>query len=188
MSLPVEQRVIFAQVVEGLFFKALSKQQTSRLVARLKAEAQIDLTQKLLPGYPYQAWQRALVVTVEELYPGMPQQLALEELGAVLVRGFFQTLIGSALKGMLHLLGPERTLLRSARALRNGNNYAETKLTKLGPGHFELWTNEVGLSRFNLLGVVKEGMVTVGAKGVQARVLRYDDAGVTFEFRWAEAP
>lgn len=185
MSLPVEQRVIFAQVIEGLFQKALKQKLTPKLIARLKAEAQIDLTQKLLPGYPYQAWQQALVLTVEELYPGMPQELALEELGGVLVRGFFETLIGSALKGMLHLLGPERTLGRSARALRNGNNYAETTLTKLGPGHFELWVNEVGLSRFNLLGVVKEGIVIVGAKDVQGRVLRYDEQGVTFDFRWA---
>lgn len=184
MSLPVDQRVVFAQVIEGLFLKALKHRLSPRLIARLRAEASIDLEQKLLPGYPYTAWQRALTVTVEELWPGVPQELALEELGAVVTHGFFETLLGTALKGMVRLLGPERTLERSARALRNGNNYAETKLTKLGPGRFELWSNEVGLSRFNLLGVVKEGIVTAGAQSAQGRVLRYDDAGVTFEFTW----
>lgn len=181
---PIAERVVFESVLEGLFLKALRPRLTPKLRSRLLNEVQIDL-QALPPAIAYATWLKCMEVAADELYPSHPREEAFQELGCVLVRGFFETLVGRALRGMVQLLGAKRTLLRMDRNLRNGNNYSETRLTELGPAHYELWCNEGGIMRYSLMGIVREGLAVTGVKDLRVTIARTDGESVTFDVSWA---
>lgn len=184
MGVPAEQRVVFESVVEGLFLRALAGRVTPELEARLKDEAKVDL-RDLEPAYPIERWLQALHLAAQTLYPELPRPEALEKLGEELVHGFFQTLVGRALHGVLTLIGPRRALARTERNLRSGNNYTECTLVELGPAHFELQLNEGTDLRHVTTGLVREGLVQAGAKDVRVSLLRASPEGAKWDVRWS---
>lgn len=184
MSVPRSERLVFSQTVEGLFQRALKRQLTERLERRLANEAGIDLGRPLQPGYPLQAWEKAIAIAAEALHPGVDEATAFERLGAALTQGYFDTVIGSALAAMLRLIGPSRAIRRIERSLRSGNNYSQTRLVERAPRHYELHANETGRLRDNLRGVVRRGMEVAGAKNVRCVVLRFDEAGAVYDISW----
>ncbi|MGV3624131.1 MAG: DUF2378 family protein [Archangium sp.] len=184
MSVPVSERLVFSQTVEGLFLRALKPQLTERMKDRIAKEAGIDLRAPLEPGYAMKSWDTAVAIAAEELHPGVELSVAFERLGAALTQGYFDTMIGSAMAAMLRLIGPSRAIRRIERSVRSGNNYTESSLTELSPSHFEIHTNEVGRLRDNLCGVIRRGMEVAGAKNVRCTVLRFDDAGAVYDIEW----
>jgi len=183
-SVPLAERVIFSHTVEGLFIKALKPRWTPRLLERLRVEGGLDLQKRLDPALPFASWQRCLLIAAEELHPELSREKGLDELGACLTRGYFDTVLGAALAGILRLIGPNRALKRFDRSLRSGNNYAESRLTELAPNHFVIWTNEAGSSRHNLAGVVRQGVEIAGARNVRVAITAFDDASTTFDITW----
>ena len=130
-------------------------------------------------------WEKCLVICGEELYPQLSVELQLQEVGLLLTRGYFQTFLGSALAGLLKIIGPARSLKRMDRSLRSGNNYSEVKVTELAPNKFEFWSNETGLAQFNLVGVLRGGAEVAGAKNLRTEIARRDDDGITILLEWA---
>lgn len=184
LNVPVEKRLVFSHTVEGLFFKALKDKTTDRLRERVRLEAKVDLSQKLEPAVSMATWWKILEICASELYPDWPMEEGIEEIGLVLTRGYFETLIGSALKGLLKVLGPARALKRMDRSLRSGNNYAEIQVTELAPTRFRFWCNEVGSSRYVMLGLICGGAEVSGAKNFKGEITAFDDHGVTIEVWW----
>lgn len=184
MSLPLDQRLVFAHVFEGLFLRALKLQVTPRLIERLRKECGVDLGKPFDPAYPVTVWTKCLQVTASELFPGVPEEVALENIGSVLTRGYFDTVIGSALAAMLRVLGPARALRRMDRSLRSGNNYAECRAEQVAPTRFSLWVNETGVLRHNLVGLLRTGAEVAGAKNCRCRIASFDDASVTIDLEW----
>lgn len=184
MGLPVEKRLVFAHAMEGLFEKALKGRLTDRIRERVKAEAGVDLSRKFDPGYPFPRWEKCLVVVSEELFPSLPPDEALEEVGVLLTHGYFQTLMGSALAALLRVIGPARALKRMDRSLRTGNKYTEASVKELGPTRFEFWSNESGLAQFNLVGVLRAGAEISGARNLRTQIVKRDDEGVTIQLEW----
>jgi uncharacterized protein (TIGR02265 family) len=184
VNVPVEQRLVFSHTVEGLFFKALKDRMTDRLRERVRTEAKIDLGARLEPAVSIATWWKCLELCAQELYPDTTVEDAIEEIGLILTRGYFETLVGSALKGILRVIGPSRSLKRMDRSLRSGNNYAEIEVTELTPTRFRFWCNEVGLSRYVMLGLIKGGAEVSGAKNCAGQIMAYDDRGVTIEVWW----
>lgn len=184
VTVPVEKRLVFSHTVEGLFFKALKDRVTDRMRERLRSEAKLDLSQKLEPALSITSWCKCLEICATELYPDWPVEDGIEEIGLLLTRGYFETLIGAALKGVLKVLGPARALKRMDRSLRSGNNYAEIQVTELSPTRFRFWCNEVGSSRYVMLGLICGGAEVSGAKNFAGEITAYDDQGVTIEVWW----
>lgn len=183
MPVQPNDRVIFESVFEGLFHRALQDQMTPALEKRLKDEAKVDV-KALEPAYPAEAWLKTVTIVAQELHPGAPLPLALEQVGETVARGFFQTLIGKALIGVLTLIGPRRTLARTERNLRNGNNYTETSLVERAPNHFELTVNEPSELRHVLTGIVSGGIARAGAKNAKVAIVRTDATTTTYDVRW----
>lgn len=184
MSVPVSERLVFSQTVEGLFLRALRDQLTDRLKDRLAKEAGIDLRAPLKPGYSMKSWDAAVAIAAEEIHPRVDLPVAFEALGAALTQGYFDTMIGSAMAAMLRLIGPSRAIRRIERSVRSGNNYTESSLVELSPTHFQIHTNETGRLRDNLCGVIRRGIEISGAKNVRCKVLRFDDASADYDIEW----
>jgi uncharacterized protein (TIGR02265 family) len=185
VGVPLKDRLIFSHTLEGLFTKALKGKLTDRIRQRVKAEAGIDLDKPFEPAYPFSLWEKCLVICAEEVFPELPVEQRLQEIGLLLTRGYFETLLGSALAALLKVIGPARALKRMDRSLRSGNNYSEVKVTELAPNKFEFWSNETGLAQYNLVGVLRGGAEVSGAKNLRTEVAKRDEDGITILLEWA---
>jgi len=141
-SVPLEQQLVYSQVVEGLLEHGLHGRVTLRLKARLK-QAGLDLDRPLLPAYPVPMWKGCLAIIAEEAWPGLPREQAFRQLAEAHVEGYGRTLMGRAAFGVMRLLGPRRLVMRLPQTLRANDNDTEAELVARGPTTYELWVNSV---------------------------------------------
>jgi uncharacterized protein (TIGR02265 family) len=178
---------VFAQAVEGLFCVGLRGKLTPTLKTRLK-DAGLDLGKKLEPAYPRNDWNHFIRITVEALYPGVPEERAYHSLGRQLLGGYAETLVGKALAGMLRLIGPKRTLSRMTNNFRSGGNYNLCKVTELKPAEHLFWLNEPELHPAYVAGILEAALELAGARGVHIAVQSRDAEGCTYLVRWESSP
>lgn len=183
MGVPPDKRVVFGSTIEGLYIRGLDGRITPELRERLKNEAHLDLT-RLQPAYSLATWTRALELTAASVHPGLPRSEAYERLGADLSRGFFETFLGRAVIAVIKLLGPRRTLLRTERNLRSGNNYTECSFIEHAPNRIETVINEGTELRHAMTGVVREALIYAGAKNLKVDLIRHDDQNSTWMISW----
>jgi len=183
VSVPPEKRVVFGSTVEGLFIKGLGERITPALRERLKTDAGLDLT-RIQPAYALDTWARALALTVETLHPELPRDEAYERLGTDLTRGFFETFLGRAVQTVIKLIGPRRTLLRTERNLRSGNNYTACSFIEHAPNRIETTINEPSVLRHTMTGLVREALLYAGAKNLKVELTRNDEQNSTWLVSW----
>lgn len=182
-SVSVEERIIFSHTIEGMFIRGLGDAMTAELRDELKRLG-IDLSKPLRPAYPLPVWNAALSATVKMLFPELPEDEAACRLGEQMIAGYNQTVVGKALLAMLRLIGPRRTLLRTRKNFRSGNNYSEVEVVELSPTDFRLTFNEPGMTRWMSQGLVLGGVRFAGAKSPTVDVETYDDETVTYRVKW----
>ncbi len=174
--------MVFGSTVEGLFVKGLAGRMTPELRERLKTVG-LDLT-RVQPAYDLATWARALEITVAALHPELPRDQAYENLGTDLTRGFFETFLGRAVETVIKLIGPRRTLLRTERNLRSGNNYTECSFIEHAPNRIETTINESTVLRHTMTGLVREALRYAGAKNLKVALIRNDEQNSTWMISW----
>ena len=102
------------------------------------------------------------------------------------MEGFRETMLGRAVLSLLRVLGPRRALGRATQNFRSSNNYTETRLTELGPRHFELWLNEVGSLPTFSAGLIHGGLKVSGARDIRIDLAGYDGHACTYHIQWSE--
>ncbi|MFP2961334.1 DUF2378 family protein [Myxococcus sp. 1LA] len=184
-SVPLEQRLVYVQVVEGLLAHGLRGHVSPRLKHRLR-QAGIDLDRPLMPAYPVPLWEQCLNVIVEETFPGMPREDAFRQLAERHVEGYGRTVVGRAVYGVMRLLGPKRMVQRLPQTLRATDNYTEAELTEQGPATYVMRMN----SRLNAPGYAEalfEGLLRVGgAESPRVTRTQEDADGTTYLLTWTE--
>ncbi|AKQ69539.1 hypothetical protein A176_006451 [Myxococcus hansupus] len=141
-AVPLAQRLVYVQVVEGLLEHGLRGRVSPRLKHRLR-QAGIDLDRPLLPAYPVPLWMQCLNVIVEESFPGLSREDAFRQLAERHIEGYGRTLVGRAVYGVMRLLGPRRLVQRLPQTLRATDNYTEVELLEQGPTTFTMRMNSV---------------------------------------------
>ncbi len=180
----MNEQLVFEQTIEGMFVRGLQGRLSPRARERLKA-AGIDVSAPLRPAYPFEIWMAGLKVAAEEVFSSHSEQEAMFKLGELLIDGYRETLLGRAVLGMVRVLGPKRTLLRSTQNFRSGNNYTETRLVEVSPTCTELWMNEVGPFPSFTQGILLAAMRASGAPGLQVELKDYDGHAATYRVSWA---
>lgn len=178
-------KVVFNHILEALFTRALGNRLTSKGRRRLK-EIGVDLEAKLLPAYDFETWMRSLEIAATDAFPAQPLPEAMRQLGELLVDGYRGTVMGGAVLGLIRILGPKRTLRRTAQNFRSGNNYTEARLSELSPHQFELWMNEVGPYPQFTAGIILAGLRAAGARDARVEPLEHDGHACVFAIRWNE--
>lgn len=178
-----DQRVMFKGPIEALYLRALREQMNPTLKDRLR-EAGLDLDRPLLPAYPYDSFRAAFTATLVHLYGPHPSIEHQREFGSNWTLSFFQTFIGTAVLGLLKLIGPRRAMLRSAQNYKNVNNYSDAKVIELAPGHFELWLADGGDWPEVTAGSLQCSVELAGAKNVVTRVVRKEGEHTVYETKW----
>lgn len=184
---PLEQRLVYVQVVEGLLQHGLHGKVSPRLKQRLR-QAGIDLDRPLLPAYPVPLWMHCLSVIVDETYPGIPREEAFRMLAEAHVQGYGRTVIGRAVYGVMRLLGPRRMVQRLPQTLRATDNYTEVELVERGPTAYEMRMNSA-MDSPGYVEALFEAMLRVGgAESPKVTKTHVDPAvpSTTFLLTWAE--
>jgi uncharacterized protein (TIGR02265 family) len=175
--------IVFDNTVEALFHRAVGKRLTPRCRKRL-AEAGIDLSAPLRPTYPRTTFYRGVFIVTEELFPGVPRDQALFELGGIFFNGFVETLIGKAAISVMKVLGPRRTLGRMTQNFRSSNNYMETRLEERSPSHAELWLSQCSGAPTYFQGVIHRALTIIGARGLEIRVKEVEGSSCVLDISW----
>lgn len=176
-----EAPVVFGNSVEALV-RVLGPALDGRVQQRFLAIG-VDLFNPN-PAYPYELWLTTLNLAMEVLWPTLPRDEATFRMGRAIFESYGQTVMGKALLQLVKVLGPRRALERMSRNLRTTNNYSDTKLTEVGPNHFELWVNRVAFPHY-FRGLLEAGLEFGGAKAVKVGIGSVSqEQGVVFELRW----
>ncbi|WP_368670410.1 TIGR02265 family protein [Myxococcus sp. AM011] len=182
---PLEHRLVYVQVVEGLIQHGLQGRISPRLKTRL-SQVGLDVDRPLLPAYSVLMWQQCLRVIAEETWPGMSLEESFRRLAAAHVEGYGRTLIGRAVYGVMRLLGPRRLVQRMPQTLRGTDNYTEVELVEKGPTTYEMRMNSVldcpGYSESLFEHMIRVG----GGESPQVTTLSVEDGHTTYLLTWTE--
>lgn len=180
--MPTTEKLIFSQTFEGLF-RAAGDLITDDTIAKRLKELGLDPTRALRPAYPLAAFLQTVALLGERLSPGEPPAEQARKLGRQFIDGYRQTMVGQAMVTVMRVLGPHRTLERLSRQFRTGNNFSETKVTRVDVKGAELWCNQVTVPGW-YQGLLERGLELAGAKEVAVSLDRLDDSGATFRITW----
>ncbi len=112
----------------------------SEVTARFK-QIGVDFA-KPLPAYTRQHYIDALKVAASMAYPGLPDEPAYRRVGALVIEGYVQTVLGRAVHAAARLMGPMWTLKRMTRNLRTSDTWTEVRVTELSPTDVTLVLND----------------------------------------------
>jgi uncharacterized protein (TIGR02265 family) len=123
-----EQRLIFEQSIDGMYLKGHPELLTPQVKDALRTVG-IDLDQKLKPFYPMELVNDATRVFRKLAYAREPDDAkAYQRIGERTVDGYFNTVFGKALVGVLKLAGTKRIVGRLPQAMKSGSNFQEISL------------------------------------------------------------
>ncbi|MBM4783297.1 MAG: DUF2378 family protein [Archangiaceae bacterium] len=186
----MSEKLIFAQTIEGLLrgMGQLNEQDKTQLRA-----LGIDVDKRLLPAYPLDQFVAALDFAGARLAPNAPRDEQNLLIGRRFMDSYQETMVGRAMVAGLRVIGPWRTLERLSNKFRTGNNFSDTRLSRLGDAEAELWCNQVSRPGW-YMGIIGRGLELAGAKDVQVSLISAgstsdlgppsDDTGARFSVRW----
>lgn len=144
-------------------------------------------------AYPVEVWSEALRILVQALSADLSTPAAEFLLGQRYAERALLSRIGSALNAHARVVGPERTLMRTARNLRMANNFIDATVRELPGGKgWELIVKpfaEFGVSGrpcmdppHFLRGVLTHNLMAAGAREVRMEMVEHDEACGTATF------
>jgi uncharacterized protein (TIGR02265 family) len=174
------QRVVFGSLYEG-FVQGLGPRLTAEVRAQMKAEGlDFDKLPPALPAADSIRYTRRLAILA---FPDEPEVEALRLLGLHAIRGWQQTILGSAAAAMLRLIGPHRTLKRLSRAFQTTNNYSQATSEVVSDKEALVIVNDVDTMPSYWQGIFEAGLELLRLEGT-VQLERLDGPQGTFRLKW----
>jgi len=179
-------KLVYSGVIEALFQRALENRLTPACRGLLR-EAGLDLDKKLAPTYSLEQWRKFLRIAADHVYAGVPAEAGYYELGERFVEGYFSSLFGRALVGMVRLAGPRRALVQAPLGFRTSTSFSEVRIVERESSGLELWVNDVVADQPTFLaGVLARTVELAGGQRVVVVPEGFDGQAATFHIRWSE--
>jgi uncharacterized protein (TIGR02265 family) len=145
------ERLWFQNSVEGLYVRGLGPLLGD---ADRAALAKVGIrVEKLLPAYPETVVVAGLRVVGPLVLPRGSWEEQQRELGVRAVKGYFDTVLGKALAGVLKLVGPERGIARLDRSLRSITNYLNARVVGRADRSADVEVEPVGPLMHFIVGI-----------------------------------
>lgn len=176
-----QEHLVFQVTVESLA-RAVGPAMTLAMKDHLRALG-IDYDRPLQATYPRAKWDLAFEYISEQLFPGEPLPVRHEKLGRRVLESFTQSIIGSVLIAIVRVGGPRRMIERTARNLRQANNYTELELEERKPNEFVMHFNHVSSVDF-YRGMLVRALELSGAKNPNVTVETPAGERVEYLVRW----
>ena len=157
-----EGRFVFPAAVEGLL-KGVGPRATPEFRAHMKQKG-IDF-ERIPPAIPIETWSPLLVEAAVFTWPAESKEEAMRLLGLHFIRGWKNTVIGSAAAMMLKVLGPRRTLTRLDRAFRTSDNFSTATTELVGSNEALVTIGECLGYPSHWVGILQGGLEVLGREG-----------------------
>ncbi|MFO0601432.1 MAG: DUF2378 family protein [Myxococcaceae bacterium] len=179
---PAQPRVVFGAAFDSLFSKEVRARLTPALRDELK-KLNIDLERRFNPGYPVETWAATVGACAKHLFPDARGNESWFELGRLTMRGFGETVLGRAAFGLMKLIGPARTLERSARTYASVSNYTVVTLKRLDQTVYTMHLTELHTPPEYDMGVVDQALELLGVLP-EVKLEATDPTGFTLRVSW----
>lgn len=176
------EQVVYRHTIEGLF-RSIGSRLTPELKNKLKL-AGLDLDAPLPRNTPRVVFAEALRITATELHPDVGSDEAYRRLGAGLIEGVEETMLGKALVAMWPIFGPERVMLRIQDSFATVNNYLQTELETQGRAHHIIRVNECNGNPGYLCGIIEAGLAKAGARNLRVEPFEFDGHACSYRIQW----
>jgi uncharacterized protein (TIGR02265 family) len=182
---PPEQRLIFEQSIEGMYLKGHRDKLTPQVKAALKHHG-IDLDQKLKSFYPAEVVNAATVTFRKLAYGSIADDAeAYAQMGERIVDGYFDTLYGKPLVGLMKLFGLKRIIDRLPQAMSGGSNFMQVGVEWKGPAEALVMLSDTEPNPYLNLGVMRRAFVHwFKASGFQITLHDHARPRATFRLTW----
>ena len=180
MKTAASDKLIFHPTVDALLVRGLNDRMTPDFRAKL-ATLGFDLD-KVLPGYPYEKWEQAILAATS-LFPELKRAEALEALGARLLKASLESSVSSKLLPLLRVLGVTRALKRALKS-GTGENFNIVSFGNETSTSLEISMSFVGTIPEFALGSMKSLPPILGGKNVRGQVMNYANPGATYLLEW----
>lgn len=175
-----QPRVVFGNFYEG-FTKSLGPRFTPQLKAEMK-KAGLDFD-KLPTAMAATESNRYTRLIGKLAFPEDPEIEALRLLGLHAIRGWSNTMLGSAASAMLRLVGPHRTLKRLDRAFQTTNNFSRATSEVVNEKEALVTINDVEGMPSYWQGILEAGLELLKLEGTVVLEKQDGPAG-TFRLKW----
>lgn len=175
-----KDRFAFSSLIEG-YMKGLGDKFTPALKAKLKA-AGLDVA-KMPPAVPALEMPKYMFLIVDEVWPDEPRVEQLRLLGLAAIRGWSHGLLGSAVCGVLRLIGPRRTLTRLDRAFQTTNNFNRATTEFVSDKEALITVNDVQEMPSYWVGIFEAGVEILKLEGT-VQVDSQTFPGATIRIKW----
>ncbi len=179
------EKLVYQNAVEGLFVKAFGKKM-SPTVRKAIREAGIDLDAPLKTAYPGEVVNRCTQLIRHGVFAHEPDDTkAYFALGAQTLDGYFDTVLGKAMTGVLRVIGFERVIDRLPQQMASGSNYQHVTVERPRPGEAIVtcsdWLPHAGIN----LGVLTRAFTHYfRAPDFKMEILKVEEQGATYRLSW----
>lgn len=172
---------IAASTFEGMFVRALKV--SGPIVERLK-QVGFD-PNRMEPAYPVSVWRQSLGVAAIEYYPTLSPADAEFQLGARMVRGYLDTIVGKVIQAALPFLSPDALCMRLPRFFSSGivGDVKPPEVVKVGPAHYQVTLfGEQGVPWFTAGAV--DAVLRINKVSPRVKVLEVKPTNFTVDITW----
>ena len=175
-------RFVFPAAAEGML-KGMGPRATPAFKAHMKSKG-LDFD-NVPPAIPVETWTPLKREAAIFTWPDVPEPEAMRLLGLHFVRGWKNTVVGSASSMMLRVLGPRRTLTRLDRAFRTSDNFTRAVTELTGANEALVTISDVQGSPEYWVGVLQGGLEVLGREG-SVTVHEVKLPAATLRVTWAD--
>lgn len=182
MAPPAQERIVFATMIES-FMKGLGPLVTPATLEELKrAGLKLD---KPPPAYPEQQMLQFIDIFSRHAFPHLERSERLRRMGFAAIKGWQSTFLGSAVAGLMRVVGPKRSLPQLGKAFKTTNNFSEATFQLVGDTEALVTVNDVQGMPTYWQGVFEAGMQILDLEGSTVTIEREAPGpDATFRFRW----
>jgi uncharacterized protein (TIGR02265 family) len=120
----------------------------------------------------------------KQFYPQLPESEGLFEIGAKLFEGYRTTIIGRVQLAAIHIMGPDRLIMRYNEITSRNSNFGERSITQTGPHSYQICYRGIPLPGDYILGVIKGGMTAAGVNNLQLSWQQVGKEDMDFQVAW----
>ena len=169
------------KMVDGVFKRVLASELTPALITQL-AEVGLDVSIPTPPTYPRHVWYRAIELTAQALYPGLPHAEQLRKLGGHLI-GALQSkeIIKSTWLTMARFMGPRRALKQAMDFTARSS--IKLSISELSKTEFEIGVDDREQPDF-LAGLLEAAIGMLGGKSASVALKGPQGESNLFRATW----
>ncbi len=179
-----QERFMYGSSVEALFDKALRRRMTEPCRVALQ-QAGLDLGQRFAPMYTAAQYERFVRIAREQLFSELADAQAYEAMGRAFLDGYWETILGRAVRGVLKLLGPAQIIRRLPALFAAGSTYVRATVIEDRPGEWKIQITGVGGYPHFTRGLLDSVLEASGARKGRVEIAEIlPDERVTYLLRW----